>query len=35
MGESKAGKMLQHLEYEKIDEVAAIVDKIWNIKKTN
>ena len=35
MGESKAAKMLQDLEYEKIDEIAAIVDKIRNIKKTN
>ena len=33
MGESKAGKMLQNLEDEKIDEIAAIVDKIWNIEK--
>ena len=31
--ESKAGKMLQHLLYEKNDEIAAIADKIWNIKK--
>ena len=35
MGESNAGKMLQDLEYEKNDEVAAIADKISNIKKTN
>ena len=35
MGESKAGKMLQDLEYEKIEIIAAIVDKIKNIKKTN
>ena len=35
LGESKAGKMLQDLEYEKIDKIAAIVDNIWNIKKTN
>ena len=35
MGESKAGKMLQDLEYEKIDEITAIADKIKNIKKTN
>ena len=35
MGESKAGKMLQDLEYEKNDEIVAIVDKIWNIKKTD
>ena len=34
MGESKAGKMLQDLEYEKIEIIAAIVDKIKNIKKT-
>ena len=33
--ESKAGKMLQYLEYEKNDKIAAIVDKIWNIKKNN
>ena len=35
MGESKAGKMLQDLEYEKIEVIATIVDKIKNIKKTN
>ena len=35
MGESKAAKMLQDLEYEKIDMIATIVDKIKNIKKTN
>ena len=35
MGESKAAKMLQDLEYEKIDVIVTIVDKIWNIKKTN
>ena len=28
---SKAAKMLQDLEYEKNDEIATIVDKIWNI----
>ena len=33
MGESKAAKILQDLEYEKIDEIAAIADKIKNIKK--
>ena len=33
IGESKAGKMLQDLEYEKIDKIAAIVDNIWHIKK--
>ena len=33
MGESKAGKILQDLEYEKNDEIAAIADKISNIKK--
>ena len=33
MGASKAGKMLQNLEDEKIDEIAAIGDKIWNIEK--
>ena len=32
-GESKAGKMLQDLEYEKIKIIATIVDKIKNIKK--
>ena len=35
MGESNAGKMLQDLQYEKNDEIAAIADKISNIKKTN
>ena len=35
MGESNAGKMLQDLEYEKNDEVAAIANKISNVKKTN
>ena len=35
MGESKAAKMLQDLEYEKIEMIATIVDKIKNIKKTN
>ena len=35
MGESKAGKMLQDLEYEKIDEITALADKIKNIKKKN
>ena len=35
MGESKAGKMLQDLEYEKIDEITALADKIKNIKKNN
>ena len=35
MGEAKVGKMLQELEYEKNDEIAAISDKISNIKKTN
>ena len=35
MGESKAGKMLQDLEYERIKIIATIVDKIKNIKKTN
>ena len=35
MGESKAAKMLQDLEYEKNDKIAQIVDKIQNIKKTN
>ena len=28
---SKAAKMLQDLEYEKNDEIAAIAEKIWNI----
>ena len=31
--ESKAAKMLQDLKYEKNAEIAAIADKIWNIKK--
>ena len=31
--ESKAAKMLQDLKHEKNDEIAAIADKIWNIKK--
>ena len=35
MGESKAGKMLQDLKYEIIEIIATIVDKIWNIRKTN
>ena len=35
MGKSKAGKMLQDLEYEKIEIIAAIVDKIKNVKKIN
>ena len=35
IGESKFGKMLQDLEYEKIDEIAAIANTIKNIKKTN
>ena len=34
-GKSKAAKMLQDLKYEKIEIIATIVDKIWNIKKTN
>ena len=33
MGESEAGKMLQDLEYEKIEMIATIVDKIKNITK--
>ena len=33
--ESKAAKMLHDLNYKKNDEIAAIVDKIWNIKRTN
>ena len=32
MGESKAAKMLQDLEYEKIDIIATIFDMIKNIK---
>ena len=35
IGESKAAKILQNLEYEKNDVVVAIADKIRNIKKTN
>ena len=35
MVESKAGKMLQDLEYEKIEITSTIVDKMKNIKKTN
>ena len=35
MLESKAGKMLQDVEYEKIETISAIVDKMKNIKKTN
>ena len=35
MVESKAGKMLQGVEYEKIETISAIVDKMKNIKKTN
>ena len=35
MRESKAGKILEDLEYKKIDEIVAIADKISNIKKTN
>ena len=35
MVESKAGKMLQDLEYEKIEIISTIVDKMKNIKKTN
>ena len=31
--ESKAAKMLQDLKYEKNNKIAAIADKIWNIKK--
>ena len=33
--ESKAAKMLQDLSYEKNDEIAAIADKTWNIRRTN
>ena len=33
MGESKAAKMLQDLEYEKNDEIAVMADKIKNIKR--
>ena len=33
MGESKAAKMLQDLEYEKNDQIPEIVYKILNIKK--
>ena len=32
MGESKAAKMLQDLEYERIDIIATIFDMIKNIK---
>ena len=32
MVESKAGKMLQDLEYEKIEIISRIVDKMKNIK---
>ena len=35
MGESKAGKILQDLEYERIELISTIVDKTKNIKKTN
>ena len=35
VGESKAAKMLQDLEYGNNYEIAAIVDKIWNIKNIN
>ena len=35
MVESKAGKMLQDLEYEKVEIISTIVDKMKNIKKTN
>ena len=35
MGESKAIKTLQDLEYEEIEIIATIVDKIKNIKKNN
>ena len=35
MVESKAGKMLQDLEYEKIEIISTIVDKMKSIKKTN
>ena len=33
--ESKAAKLLHDLKYEKNDETAAIVGKIWNIKKAS
>ena len=33
MGESKAGKMLQDLEFEKIETIATLADKIKNIKE--
>ena len=33
--ESKAAKILYDLSYEKNDEIAAIADKIQNIKRTN
>ena len=35
MGESKAAKILQDLEYEKIEIIVTIVDKIKNIKKSS
>ena len=35
MGKSKAAKMLQDLEYEKIEIIATVVDKIKNIEKTD
>ena len=35
MAESKAGKMLEDLEYEKIQIISTIVEKIKYIKKTN
>ena len=35
MVESKAGKMLQDLEYEKIEIISTIVEKMKNIKKNN
>ena len=33
--ESKAAKLLHDLKYKKNDETAAIVGKIWNIKKAS
>ena len=33
MGESKADKMLQDLEFEKIETIATLADKIKNIKE--
>ena len=33
MGKSKAGKMLQDLEYEKIEIIVTILNKIRSIKK--